>query len=180
MSDNTLPFSSTEYDKLDMAVFPTIRRRDKYGEVGDVVTVRAGENGDRLCSRHARETWGENYKKFKEVQDDECVQSYPFGGSLNVPFACSDECWLDAQDDPQLIADGGQVEDDTDQDLVSDLLSWAKQEKANARGRYHDEESGSFEQGIPLGRLHAMSDVIEFIYENRSTDTENEQDDFKE
>jgi len=115
-----------------------------------------------------------------EDVDDEYVQSYPFGGSLNVPFACSDECWLDAQDDPQLIADGGQVEDDPDQDLVSDLLSWAKQEKANARGRYHDEESGSFEQGIPLGRLHAMSDVIEFIYENRSTDTENEQDDFKE
>jgi hypothetical protein len=42
-----LPFSSKEYDKLDRAVFPTIRRRDKYGDVGDVNTVIAGEKGDR-------------------------------------------------------------------------------------------------------------------------------------
>jgi len=27
------------------------------------------------------------------------VQSYPFGGSLSVPFACSDECWLNAERD---------------------------------------------------------------------------------
>jgi len=47
--------------------------------------------------------------------DDEFVQSYPFGGSLSVPFACSDECWLDAQDEPELIADGGQVENRTEQ-----------------------------------------------------------------
>jgi len=39
--------------------------------------------------------------------DDEYVQSYPFGGSLSVPFACSDECWSDAQHDPDLITDGG-------------------------------------------------------------------------
>jgi hypothetical protein len=43
----TLPFSHTDYDKLDRAVFPTVRRRDKYGDVGDVNTVRVGEYGDR-------------------------------------------------------------------------------------------------------------------------------------
>jgi len=48
MSNGTLPFSSTEYDKLDHAVFPTIRRRDKYGDVGDVNEVRAGEKGRRV------------------------------------------------------------------------------------------------------------------------------------
>lgn len=42
-----------------------------------------------------------------EDADDHFVQSYPFGGSLSVPFACSDECWLDAQDDPELVTDGG-------------------------------------------------------------------------
>jgi len=47
MSDGTLPFSTTDYDKLDRAVFPTIRRRDKYGDVGDVNTVVAGPRGDR-------------------------------------------------------------------------------------------------------------------------------------
>jgi len=48
MTNGTLPFSSTEYDKLDHAVFPTIRRRDKYGDVGDVNEVRAGERGRRV------------------------------------------------------------------------------------------------------------------------------------
>lgn len=47
MTDGTLPFSETEYDKLDRAVFPTIRRRDKYGEVGDVNTITHGLQGDR-------------------------------------------------------------------------------------------------------------------------------------
>jgi len=48
MTDGTLPFSSTEYDKLEHAVFPTIRRRDKYGDVGDVNEIRAGERGSRV------------------------------------------------------------------------------------------------------------------------------------
>jgi hypothetical protein len=60
----------------------------------------------------------------------------------------------------------------TEQRIDSLLLSYAKQEKGNARGRYHEEESGSFEQGIEVGRLHAMSDVIEFIHENRSPPTD--------
>ncbi len=34
---------------------------------------------------------------------EETVESYPFGGSLSVPFACSDECWLDARDNPELV-----------------------------------------------------------------------------
>jgi len=52
-----------------------------------------------------------------EDADDEFVQSYPFGGSLSVPFACSDECWLDAQDNPELVTDGGNryVHTDTEQ-----------------------------------------------------------------
>jgi hypothetical protein len=54
--------------------------------------------------------------------DDEHVESYPFGGSLSVPFACSDECWLDAQDDPELVTDGG-VERDWDyvEGVIRDL-----------------------------------------------------------
>jgi len=32
-----------------------------------------------------------------EREGDE-ITSYPFGGSLSVPFACSDECWVDARD----------------------------------------------------------------------------------
>lgn len=47
MTDGTLPFSDTDYDKLHRAVFPTIRRRDKYGVVGDVNTIVHGEQGDR-------------------------------------------------------------------------------------------------------------------------------------
>ena len=41
-----LPFSH-QYEKLEHPVFPTIRRRDKYGEVGDRVTVTVGH--DKLC-----------------------------------------------------------------------------------------------------------------------------------
>jgi len=51
--------------------------------------------------------------------DDEYAQSYPFGGSLSVPFACSDECWLDAQDDPELVADGGTERPDPTEDLAA-------------------------------------------------------------
>jgi len=47
MSDGVLPFSDTEYDKLDRAVFPTLRRRDKYGEVGDVNTIEHGPQQNR-------------------------------------------------------------------------------------------------------------------------------------
>lgn len=47
MTNGTLPFSATEYDKLNHAVFPTLRRRDKYGDVGDVNTVVHGPRGDR-------------------------------------------------------------------------------------------------------------------------------------
>jgi hypothetical protein len=47
MSNGTLPFSDTDYDKLNHAVFPTIRRRDKYGDVGDVNTIMHGEKGKR-------------------------------------------------------------------------------------------------------------------------------------
>jgi len=42
MPDGELPFSH-EYAKHNRAVFPTIRRRDKFGDVGDVVTV-TGDN----------------------------------------------------------------------------------------------------------------------------------------
>jgi hypothetical protein len=43
----TLPFSHTDYDKLDRKVFPTVRRRDKFGDVGDINTVRVGARWDR-------------------------------------------------------------------------------------------------------------------------------------
>jgi len=67
---------------------------------------------------------------------------------------------------------GKQSASGADQGLDSLILSYAKQEKANARGRYHELESGSFEQGTKLGRLHAMSDVIEIIHKNRSVESE--------
>lgn len=34
-----------------------------------------------------------------EERDGDEIPSYPFGGELSVPFACSDECWLDAKRD---------------------------------------------------------------------------------
>ncbi|MFW5905784.1 MAG: hypothetical protein ACOCUO_02965 [archaeon] len=40
MTNGTLPFTTTDYDKFKHPVFPTIRRRDKYGDVGDVNEVR--------------------------------------------------------------------------------------------------------------------------------------------
>jgi hypothetical protein len=51
MTDGTLPFSHTDYDKLTHAVFPTLRRRDKYGSVGDVNEIMVGSKGNR-------ESWG--------------------------------------------------------------------------------------------------------------------------
>jgi len=42
MPNAELPFSH-EYAKHDRVVFPTIRRRDKFGDVGDVVTVTADD-----------------------------------------------------------------------------------------------------------------------------------------
>lgn len=51
MTNGTLPFSHDDYDKLQHAVFPTLRRRDKYGEVGDVNEIMVGPKGDR-------ESWG--------------------------------------------------------------------------------------------------------------------------
>lgn len=47
MTDGTLPFSDTDYSKLDRKVFPTIRRRDKYGDVGDVNDITHGPVGNR-------------------------------------------------------------------------------------------------------------------------------------
>ena len=44
MSRTELPFSSAHYSKHTFAVFPTIRRRDKYGDVGDVVDVVIGQD----------------------------------------------------------------------------------------------------------------------------------------
>ena len=43
------------------------------------------------------------------------------------------------------------------------ILSYAREQKNNASDDYHAEESGSFEQGIKLGRRHAMSDLMEFV-----------------
>jgi len=33
-----------------------------------------------------------------DITDDK-IMSYPFGGSVSVPFACSDDCWTTAKDD---------------------------------------------------------------------------------
>lgn len=47
MTDGVLPFSDVEYSKLQYSVFPTLRRRDKYGDVGDTNTITHGPKGDR-------------------------------------------------------------------------------------------------------------------------------------
>lgn len=62
--------------------------------------------------------------------------------------------------------DGGPTEDpDTS---PGQILSWASVQKEKASDSYHQEESGSFEQGLKLGRRHAMSDLIEFIQSQES------------
>jgi hypothetical protein len=43
-----LPFSNVQYDKLNRAVFPTLRRRDKYGDVGTINTITHGKRGERV------------------------------------------------------------------------------------------------------------------------------------
>lgn len=52
----------------------------------------------------------------EEDISEDTVESYPFGGSLSVPFACSDGCWSDAREkgldrfrdsDGELVTDGG-------------------------------------------------------------------------
>lgn len=43
-----LPFSETDYEKLQYDVFPTIRRRDKYGYEGELVTITHGKRGSRI------------------------------------------------------------------------------------------------------------------------------------
>lgn len=50
---------------------------------------------------------------------------------------------------------------------LDELLDWARENKEDASDIYHDRESGSFEQGIVLGRRHAMDDVIQFILERK-------------
>lgn len=51
MTGGTLPFSHSDYDKLQHRVFPTIRRRDKFGAVGDVNEIMVGPKGER-------DSWG--------------------------------------------------------------------------------------------------------------------------
>lgn len=48
MSKDTLPFSDTDYSKLSFRVFPTLRRRDKYGSVGEVNEIKKGPKGERV------------------------------------------------------------------------------------------------------------------------------------
>jgi len=43
------------------------------------------------------------------------------------------------------------------------FLAYARAQKEKASDEYHQEESGSFEQGIKLGRRHAMSDLMDFL-----------------
>jgi len=42
----TLPFTH-HYDKLDREIFPTVRRRDKFGSVGTINAVEVGARGNR-------------------------------------------------------------------------------------------------------------------------------------
>lgn len=49
-----LPFSHRHYHKLRLAVFPTLRRRDKFGSVGDKVAINVGEQHKRDRAGEAR------------------------------------------------------------------------------------------------------------------------------
>jgi hypothetical protein len=53
--------------------------------------------------------------------------------------------------------------------LRRQIMSYAREQKNKASDDYHAEESGSFEQGIKLGKRHAMSDLMEFV---RSIETD--------
>lgn len=49
-----LPFSHTDYAKLRRDVFPTLRRRDKFGAEGEKVGITVGSKGDRDAAGEAR------------------------------------------------------------------------------------------------------------------------------
>lgn len=53
-TQTVLPFSDKPYRKLDRDVFPTLRRRDQYGDRGDVVIVEHGPTYDREVIGQAR------------------------------------------------------------------------------------------------------------------------------
>lgn len=89
MSDGEISFDYTGHDKLDMAVFPTIRRDGDHGEIGDVLTVVGGEDTLGHVEVIAKETttleeinpkffqfdtggftWQEGYVKLSHCYDD--------------------------------------------------------------------------------------------------------------
>jgi len=53
-----------------------------------------------------------------------------------------------------------------EEEELSLVRSYAIQEKANARGDMMREPDKSFKQGIYVGRLNAMNDILELIHEN--------------
>ena len=90
----------------------------------------------------------------EEDIDDEYVQSYPFGGSVSVPFACSDECWLDAQDDRELIADGGQSTSDTERVVLG--LEEARRVANSLEMLYYDTKESAYDATDEQAALDAM------------------------
>jgi len=61
---------------------------------------------------------------------------------------------------------------DDREDTLRLMLKWANDQKQQADDKYHQEESGTFKQGIVLGRHHAMSDVIEFVRDELQEDND--------
>lgn len=82
---------------------------------------------------------------------------------------------MDHDDERGSSGDGVSPKQPMTGDTEKSLLEWAREQKEEASDRYYEEKSGSFEQGLVLGRRHAMSDVIELLLEiSRETNREHE------
>jgi len=149
MSDAELPFSH-EYAKHDRAVFPTIRRRDKFGDVGDVVTVTVGQRGetDKLGDAEivAKETvqfrnlptWLLCYDceispdsetpnrngDLRAAAHDSLSSFYRNSIEMSEPLTMYWLRWVGDSEQAELVTDGGV---DTDRDTVA----WAYRDSTN-------------------------------------------------
>jgi len=133
MTDGELPFSH-EYAKHDRAVFPTIRRRDKFGDVGETVEVTA--DGEKLGDAEvvAKETvrfgdlptWLVCYDCDVDVSDwsgelrdaayDHINNFYRISIGMDEPLTMYWLRWVGDSDQQELVTDGGV---DTDRDTVA-------------------------------------------------------------
>lgn len=156
MPDGELPFSH-EYAKHDRVVFPTIRRRDKFGDVGDVVAV-TGDNeklGDaEIVAKETVQfrdlpTWllcydcgvpkvtTNNDADFRAAAHDSLSGFYQNGIKMDEPLTMYWLRWVGDSEQAELVTDGGV---DTDRDTVA----WAYRDSTHRlAARIHDQRLAS-------------------------------------